>query len=292
MKLNGPANVEEDLLALETAPDRAWRKVLLHNRKHKEPGRDPANAFLREGCRFARRWEKAGAEDYDALAKAFPTLLPAYLFYQGTDPRKWLIEAALLTRDRDRSFLTADMGLDAAVFTRYAKMFFDVEGKLDSQAYIAMNVLGPTTIGGISEKDHDFLLKTLAYFYGWEVVLQFIGQGRLSSDAAAKLRSGLNDKTLKNAWQAAHALRINNYNAVDVQNIYWQIEAIEREKGAEAGENAAMKLVKGLMDSCKMTVMRSDTVLPADEPRALSNDGSFLIRMKPEPVKRLVESEK
>jgi len=220
--------------------------------------------------------------------RAFPTLMPSYLLYQSTNPQKWLVEAALMTKN-DRTELAQTIGTEPSRLERYSNLFFDVGSYLDSPAWVCLNVLRPlASLGGIAERDQDILFKILTYFYGWDALLQFMSSGKLSPEAESALQAGLRCKMLKNAWSAAHTIRVRDFNALQVIDSYYQIKTIEIEQGPEAGQDKYMKLVENLLSSCRMSVLGKNDVIPADEPRALGADGGYYIHVMPKAVKRLV----
>jgi hypothetical protein len=212
------------------------------------------------------------------------------LYYSGTDHKKWVIEAGLLSRE-PKSVIAKDVGISEAVLNRYATTFFDVEDKLDSPVYITSNLLKPSIMNNVMDKDGDILYKILSYFFGWKVFCEFNSAASLSGEAKGLMTASLTDKMLKNAWTAAFTIRIGNYNALDVITGWTQFKLLEKEAGLEEAQSFGMKLVENLLASCRMSVHKPVEQLEADEGRAFDPDKGFTFKMLPLPAKRHAELE-
>lgn len=264
MKIKRPFNVE-DISLLRTAPDRFWRRVV----NHVDKGRltravRGGNNLFHECCRFLRRWDKAEAHEYDALYRDFPTVMPAYMIYQEDAGLRWYIEAGL-TSDASISDVGKYVNERDAVIARYGQLFYDVKGWLESEGCIAAHVLRPRAMT-LGQVDGDFLYKTVAYAYGWDVFKAFVSVKALPIGTRTLLQDAFRDALLKNGWLAVHKVRLNNHTVIEAIAQCLNLDTLkvqENTSGALTGQQD-MNVITSMVEQFKMEILPEPELKPAE----------------------------
>ena len=248
-------------------PDHRWERVQ-HLVKHQlAPTRRPEDDWLRDGYHFLSRFLRDKNGSVERLRQEYPALSKAYELVSQQESEAWLIEAGLLT-DVPLVDLAKYAGVDETVVKTYEFYFFQIRDKLESRGYVLNRVLYPAFRGGMSQRDHDFMYKTLAYCAGWSVFKEFFELHQMDPRTEMWVHNSFRSTLLKKGWIATQRLEVNNYNAVEIIDKCLELKRIEAEKGEEPARIEALELLKGLLGQCRLSILASTDPIPLDEPRA------------------------
>jgi hypothetical protein len=257
---------ESALLSLDS-PSRRWDLVLALVAEGHAPSRADEDKLIRDGFYFKRREIKLVAHEITKLQRDYPDLYRAHALHMSPAGVRWVIEAGLLTNVGWEA-LSAYTAQPASALKLYADYFFDVKDKLAARGYILSQILHPSINKGLDQRDFDFMYKTLAYCGGWDVFTEFIDLKRMSDKTGEWVRNSFQDRVWKLGWIASHRVNVNNFNAVELIEKCLDLMRMEREEGKQPARDAALVLVKNLLNQCQMTMIPSAEELPVDEVRA------------------------
>ncbi len=89
--------------------------------------------------------------------------------FQANDQRRWALEAWLLTRE-PIAVAAERAGVPAGVACWYARLFFDLDERLNAPGFITHEVIGSQLHFGLSPQDVGLLWKLFAYWCGPHVL--------------------------------------------------------------------------------------------------------------------------
>lgn len=253
----------------EGKPTWRWDLVCAMVEDESPPSRNEDDELVRKGYHFKKRERKArNLSDHQALKREFPDMYRAYQLWKNWDSERWLIEAGALTEISHNS-LSDFVGHPPEVIGLYEELFFNIRPRLKSKGYVLNRILMPAIDRGLDQRDHDLMLKTVAYFSGWDNFVEFLQCGPLSDKARGWIATSFQDKLLKQGWSAAHRLNINNYNAIEVMTLVLKLKEIEKSGGgSDMLKQESMRALGALIDSCVTTIIPTASIMEIAEPRA------------------------
>lgn len=252
---------------LPSAPQYRWEllRQMVDNRVM--PSRRPEDDWLRTGHSFLSRMRRGKTAAAYQLQREQPDLYRAYTLSLHRESESWIIEAGLLT-DVSYEELAQYIHATPEAIKLYEFYFYNVRDKLSSRGYVLNHILMPSMRGGLSQRDFDFLYKTLAYCAGWPIFKEFFELHEMDPKVEMWVHNSFRSTLLKKGWLALQRLEVNNYNALEVVDKCLELKRIEFEKGEEPARIEALELLKGLLGQCRLSILASTEPLTLDEPRA------------------------
>ncbi len=203
--------------------------------------------WVREAARFRRDLDRC--EDDVAirtLSEDKQDLYWAHDIYQDAgSPYKEEIEARLLSRT-EPSLISEKVGVSLDTVDWYERLFFNINEKLDTPAYIYHTAIGPELHRGLTEREYGKLWKYYAYMYGPAMLDSLVSQ---SVDVAAPSSPA----EVKEAWKddgigslirkqaiAARTTPINSFTQMDLLHIWAKF--VEIEQGADIATSSSNAL--------------------------------------------------
>lgn len=259
---------DDDFLPpLPSKPGFRWEQIRQMVEEQVAPGRRPEDDWLRTGHNFLSRLRRGKGAAVRGLIRDYPDLYAAYALMKHKNSESWMIEAGLLT-DISYDELAQYVCCTVETVKQYEFYFYSVKDKLDSRGYMLNHVLMPAFQGGMSQRDQDFLYKTLAFTAGWPTFKEFFEMHEMNPKVEMWVHNAFRSMLLKKGFIAVNRLEINNYNAIEVIDKCLELKRIEAEKGEEPARIEALELIKGLLGQCRLSILASTEPLALNEPRA------------------------
>ena len=217
----------------------------------------------------------------ERLADDMPDLFEAFTIHDDNQAGlRWIFEASVMA-DRPVEEMAAYLRTDIAVLKMYEVMFFDVRDALEDAGCIVSNVLLPMMTGGIGPRDIDVTWKAMAFFGGWEAALSSWEMGHTSPAALDFLKRSNDEQIFRNAFDALRTTPINGFNAIEHARLALEKTRQDHELGTNASGDGASTAFGHLVSSIQINVLRSDTVLPAEEERLQLPETTHIIDQAP-----------
>lgn len=250
-----------------------WRYDLLTTMvDHKEtmPRSQPDRA-LRVGFNYFRSYEDSKIPNrHRRLMFNYPHLYQAHALFEHNSGEKWQIEAAI-TANVSAEEIGPYVAQEPETIRTYETYFYDIRSKLKSPGYIYSQIFLPAIQHGLDGRDYDFMMKTIAYSFGWENAKMFVSGGVLIPEARQWLKQVMEDDLRKLGWQAVKGMPINGFTAPKIIEACLKLKEIEVTKGSGAAQEEATKIFGMLLESCATTILPNyeltDVPLLTDEPR-------------------------
>lgn len=263
------AEVTEPVIVDMNAPDWRWVYISRLREGAFRLSRAHPDYHVRRAYRYAGSERRAiSPNEKFQLAAEFPDMHAAKLIHSGVDSERWMMEAAILG-NAPREEIAAYLAQTPAMIDMYEKVFYDVRDKLSARGYILNRILLPSFRRGSFGRDMDMLPKIIAYCAGWEMAKEFIDVAQLGSKTRDWLRSTFRDRVLKNAWNAAHRIEVNQFNAVEVMNVLIQIDMMDKAGDQQLMKDEALIQITKLFGMAPTTARPADELLAIDEPRVM-----------------------
>lgn len=269
MNYDAAATQEWDLY--DQAPAWRWDLAVAYSDEFRTPTRS-SDPEVRAAWKFLAKWRECTSKvDKFNLRTIFPDLMPAYLMYVNPLSAKWLLEAGLLSGASVED-LSKFTGCPQPVIRKYGQLFYDIEEKRSARGYVISRVLMPAIQRGVDSRDYDFFMKSLAYFAGWKILVAFLSDELMDSEARAFFSDNFVDRMLKLGYVATHKLEINNYTATEVIDHCIKLRDLERAQGTPANQTEAWRILESLLQRCATTVTpATQRTLTAHEARVLEH---------------------
>lgn len=253
-----------------SAPDHRWVTATRCRERGEVLSRSFPDPIVRRCYRFNgyERRKMTIQEQYRVMMQ-YRDIAEAKKLFSDVTSERWMIEAAIVGAVAPQDI--ADyVGCDLATVQMYEKAFFDIRSRLNSRGFILNRILMPSFSRGLFGRDLDLLPKIISYCAGWETAKEFLDATRLSDQARTWLRVTWEDKVLKNAWKAAHCMQVNNFNAVEVQGVLMQLDALKSNAGSSVNKDEALQALSNLFAIAETTVRKGHESLEMDEPRVMN----------------------
>lgn len=253
----------------KNAPDWRWLFVTRLREGGFRLSRTQEDYYIRRAYRFHGDERRAiSPNDKYLLSNEFPDMYAAKNAYRAPDSERWMMEAAVLGNVSAKE-IGAYLAHPESMVETYEKVFFDIREKLPARGYILNRILLPSFRRGSFAKDMDLLPKVISYCAGWEIAKEFIDVAPMGNKAREWLRGTFRDRVLKNAWNAAHRLEVNNFNAIEVMNVLIAIDALDKAGDSQLMRDEALQQITKLFSMAPTTTRPSDEILAIDEPRVM-----------------------
>ena len=254
------------------SPDWRWRLAGYYLDEDVNPSRR-TDKLVRDIVRFRRGLDEAEAQDSDALRwevyGRHLALFEAYQIYdddagagsgdddddefgmmnfvtdtrtQSSNTLRWELEARLLS-GQDKKDIAEKLGTEESVVDVYERVFFNVEDRLKSDAYIAHTVIGSDAVKNLSSGKVEQIWKLWAWRMGPAVVdwlVYRVEKGSMTEDPSI-LRDELVEDARRNIKMrgqiATHLMPLggmeNQHHTIDTM-----LKALDLEiKASNAGSN-------------------------------------------------------
>jgi hypothetical protein len=252
----------------ENAPDWRWQIVTSLVDDNKPPSRRTEDDDFRKAWYYLKRANTVKSRyETHALSRDYPGLSGAHRLYENTNSVKWIIEAGLLT-DISIEDLSKFVSQPKGVIEDYVKYFYDVRDKLDSRGYIINYVTLPAVKRGLSQRDYDFLYKTMAYCCGWDHFVSLIDNKQMDEETTKFFQTGFKQNLIRLGYLSTMRVEVNNFTATAIMDMNVKLLDLERNKNSDSLQTQAVNMLGEVLSNCKMAIMPSAKALMVHEPRA------------------------
>ena len=263
-------------------PDWRWRRASRLVDNGLRPSRTRDDNHVRGAWRFLKRMQRMDIKAEERLADDMPDLFTAFEIYDDNQAGlRWIFEASIMA-DRPVQEMAQYLRTGVAVLEVYEVMFFDVRDALQNSGCVVSNVLLPMMTGGVGPRDIDVTWKAMAFFGSWEAALSSWEMGHASPAALDFIKRANDEQIFKNAFDALHTTSINSFNAVEHARLALEKTRQDHEMGTQTSGDGASTALGHLVNSITINVLRSDTVLPAEEERLQLPETTHIIDQPPE----------
>lgn len=252
-----------------------WRYDFINamvERNETMPRSQPDQA-LRVGYNFFLRFQDEKCPDrHRRLFGSYPHLYRAHELFSDPKSEKWQIESAIVANVAAPE-IGEYVAQDPLTISTYETYFYDIRAKLKSPGYMQNRVFLQAVKHGLDGRDYDFMMKTIAYFFGWEQAKMFVGGSVLTPEARRWTKQAMEDDLLKLGWNAVKRVDLNNFTAPKMIELCLKLKEIETTKGSGVAQEEALKTFGMLLESCATTILPSydqnpdPGLLLTDEPR-------------------------
>jgi hypothetical protein len=246
------------------------------------------------GRQYKLRQQKIEADilqdpDIDAEVARMPLLgswgdiMSAERIYVSSGFSRWALEAMVLAGETAET-ISRSLGATTDVVEAYENYFYDIRSRVDNETFITDELLTPAMRDGVTPADHDFFLKSIAYWYGPDVLKLFMHMGRVETNGATSIQEFVDSMRLRNVAKAVTVRQINQYTAHDVIEEDLERRNIEKDEAPKAviGEGEGARAVLQALSMCLHTApdFRLSGHRVSDQLKQLAGEASDI----PEPI--------
>ncbi len=159
--------------------DWRWQRAGLIASGELRPSRRRDDTWVMRAVNYRQALEASDNEnDIWRVAVTAPDIHWAREIERGIDDDNnqlatYALQARLLAEQPHRD-IAKRQSIDSDTVRAYAKLFFDIEGRLQSLDYIAHAVMGPAVYRGLSERQYDLYWKLYAWRFGPMMIDMFL----------------------------------------------------------------------------------------------------------------------
>jgi hypothetical protein len=267
-------------------PDWRRRRAVQLVDNNLNPSRSRDDKHIRRVWRFLKRRRRMDVKAEERLANDMPDLYAAFEIYEDSQcGTRWIFEASVMA-NRSLAEMSEYLRTDIEVLEAYEIVFFDVRDALDNRGCVVSNVLMPLATNSIPPRDPDILWKGLAYYGGWDIVKSCWEMGHATPAALDFLHKANHEKLIANHFDALHTAHVNSFNAHEFVQLGLTKQKQDFEMGSVTHGNQATTALAGLLNSIRIHVRKSDSELPATEPRLQLPDAPNIIDVEATPSKK------
>ena len=128
-----------------------------------------------------RAHRSGGREGIEHLRCKYPHLIQAFEIYESGGRLKSLVEASLLS-EADAQCISNFFGMPEITLAVYERIFFSVRSVLFAAGTLSACALRPAANAALNSGDEDATLKLIAYYCGWEALVQYICLGTIPDE--------------------------------------------------------------------------------------------------------------
>lgn len=234
-------------------PHWRWERArLVRKFKTRAPSRKGDDTWVGQATKLQAALEGAGDEVdvFHALDRAGP-LGTAYEVWDGDSAKEGSgrsgsglraeVEARLLA-GQPAEAIAARVGTSAEVLQAYEAVFFNVSDRLESTGWVIHQVIGPAIHRGMTDRDHDVLLRLFAYVTRDErvitsLVTTFDPSGTAVGDELGAFYAGDSARTLER--KTALAMRMLPQNSFTQERMLELVGAVSKARAAAGEEGGA-----------------------------------------------------
>lgn len=263
------AESADQIVVDRNAPDWRWMYVSRLREGSFRLSRAHPDFYVRRAYRYAGAERRAvSPNEKFQLATEFTEMHAAKVMHRSAESERWMLEAAILGNAPVEE-ISSYLAQPIEVIDTYEKVFYDIREKLGARGYILNRILLPSFRRGLMGRDMDLLPKIISYCAGWEAAKEFIDVTQLGTRTRDWLRLTFRDRILKNAWNAAHRIEVNQFNAVEVMGVLIQIDMMDKSGDQALMKDEALQQITKLFGMAPTTARPADELLAIDEPRVM-----------------------
>jgi hypothetical protein len=263
---------DEQLDILDNSPGWRWEFIRSMVDNDRTPSRRPEDAPFTRGVRFLKRVNTGKFFDLPALKREYPELTSAYRLFKNNNSERWIVEAGLLTNTTHKE-IGEYVAQTEEVVKMYEFYFFDIRDKLTAEGYVINRILTPSGLRNMSQRDYDFMYKSIAYYMGWKAFREFVGGNNFSEDLRTTLLNNFKNRMLALGWKAVQCVGINNFTAIPIIEQMFKMIDIEYQRGGSGNRDEIVAMMGNLLQQCKVTILpytqSGGPQFELNEPRAL-----------------------
>lgn len=188
----------------------------------------------------------------DLLYHEFPDLHLAFLEFERSGPRRYMVEA-LIVAGLPAEAIADSHNVPTAVVQAYEDYFFDVRSRLHKDGYVISELFGPAIMSGQPGRDCDFFWKRLAKAGGHTLLETWWSPLAFTQEQRNSLDNVIYSQMQRNALQAATSRPTSGPLSLTVMSDYAALKQAERNANPPGEKGGAIESAAMLRESVYMT---------------------------------------